>query len=232
MKILHLRRCVLGEATHVAVCVKKTDNDGEVIFNESYIGNLRRFFSGFYQIVHEMMTCIFSDKNTFGVERGGEGIYTLSQVQIDTDGTRFFMFMFRRYNLDVASGKFVPGVWNLLTTIQDICAADLSNGLSTAEVEARRHVVGRNLIEMKRPNPIRTMMREFSKPFYTYQIFMVWSVSTGEQDTHKFEVCFANANAILSPLLPRLFIFKVVSIVVLFHGDCLDVCDADWCIHC
>jgi hypothetical protein len=178
VRSLLYRRCVLGESTHVAICVYQVSDDNEVTFDFNYISGIRRFFSGFYSMVHGIMTFLFSDHNTFGCPRTGNIVNTICPVQTDTSGTRYILFRLRRYILD--EDKFVPGELKIGPFIKDIVQADtLLEGLSNEECEARRHVVGRNTISMEKPNYLRTLKREVSKPFYTYQTFMVWTVSQG-----------------------------------------------------
>jgi hypothetical protein len=224
---LHYRRCLLGEATHVAICVQNTKaDDTEVTFDLNYIQGIRRFFSSFYATVHDVMTFIFSDHNTFGCPRTSNGVFNVCPVEKDDNGTRFITFRFRRYNID--GDQFLPGVWDSGSYIKDIVEADTSEGLSEDEVEARRHVVGRNTIKMERPAFLRTLKREISKPFYTYQTFMIWTVSRLLNygiDFSQFDDVAGTNPYISQP-------FPVVPSMVLLHGSCLDDCCYFWCFGC
>ena len=173
--MLHYRRCVLNEATHVAVAVFKTEGDNSLEYDSGHLRTFRRFFDAFSRCIYALMSFIFSDALAFGCFRGSNGIYVLRPVERGLDGSKYFVFMFRRYNLD--GDKFVPGHWNTGKYVEDILAADTSEGLSSEEVEVRRRIVGPNKIEMEKPTFWKTMKEEFSKPFYTYQSFMIWSVS-------------------------------------------------------
>jgi magnesium-transporting ATPase (P-type) len=99
----------------------------------------------------------------------------LCVVQIDDAGTRYFVFNFRRYHFDAdqQGGKFVPGNIQVASTISDIVKA--SNGLNDVDVITRRRTVGDNSIEMPQPYLRDILIQEFSKPFYTYQNFMLWT---------------------------------------------------------
>lgn len=177
---IFLRRCRLEEATHVAVCVPKTTAaaDNEVTYDANYIAGLRSFFAGFSHYINYVMAFIYSDVDAHGFTASKDGIYQYCQVRSNSAGGRYFVFLFRRYNLnDVESSEevlvFIPGVLNVGMMISDISAAAV--GLSVAEVEKRHNVVGQNIIEMQKPYFYKTAIKEFSKPFYTYQSFMVWS---------------------------------------------------------
>jgi cation-transporting ATPase 13A3/4/5 len=64
-------------------------------------------------------------------------------------------------------------VWEVGATIGDLDS--LRDGLSTDDVSNRMRVVGPNTIRMRRPSFFGTIFKEFSRPFYTYQCFMVWT---------------------------------------------------------
>ena len=94
-------------------------------------------------------------------------------MQTDPEnGTKFIIFRFRRYNLD--DDRFVPGVFKGFSHVKDFAAADSKSGLTASEVQANRRIVGENTIAMPKPNFLRVLIKEVSKPFYTYQAFMVW----------------------------------------------------------
>ena len=177
IRSLHYRRCVLSEATHVAIAVSDPELDAdEITFQENYIQGLRKFFSSFFAVVHEVMTFIFSDRNSFGCPRKGNGHFTVLPVLTDPDnGSRYFIFRFRRYNLE--GDRFLPGSLTKLDYLKDIVKADNANGLSSLEVKERRRIVGENHITLPKPWYPRSLKKELSKPFYTYQLFMIWAVS-------------------------------------------------------
>lgn len=97
-------------------------------------------------------------------------------VLIDpVDRSPYIVFRFRRYNLE--GNRFSPGYLDKFTHVNDIVNADSPHGLSTSEVKENRQIVGDNHIPMRKPKFLRTLRKEMSKPFYTYQLFMIWSVS-------------------------------------------------------
>jgi len=122
------------------------------------------------------MTSLFSDKNSFGCERTEDAAFTFRPVKTNDDGSKYITFEFRRYNLKVDEEAFTPGAWmSGKQTIGDILKMDTPTGLDAEEIKARRQVVGSNRVEMEKPSFLRTLKRQFSTPFYTYQIFMVLS---------------------------------------------------------
>lgn len=178
LKSVHMRRCQLGEADFVAIAVKRLEKSHtEVTFSNDHLRTLKASFASFHSFVHAVMTAVFSDQNTFGCERTGDASFVFLPVLKDKGGSRYVSFEFRRYNLGNIDGteKFYPGAWTFGKTVGDLLALDNSTGLSIDEVEARRRVVGVNKVEMKRPNFLLTLKREFSTPFYTYQGLMVLS---------------------------------------------------------
>jgi hypothetical protein len=52
----------------------------------------------------------------------------------------------------------------------------MHKGLTGNEATQRLGVVGPNILDLKKPTVLGCIIREFSKPFYLYQNFMVWCV--------------------------------------------------------
>lgn len=173
---LFLRRCVLSRASFVAVCVRRSQKATETVFDKGYIQGVRGCFTGLYTCLSIVMSFVFSDANTFGIKRHEEAVFEICNVHRDVDGTPYFVFQFRRYILD--GDKFVPGELNTRMTIESIIASDGVNGLTDDQVSDSRRIVGRNMLYMSKPNILRTLWKEVSKPFYTYQVFLIWTVSS------------------------------------------------------
>jgi hypothetical protein len=162
---LYFRRSLLKYATHVAVFspvdADRTVDDGKGVHK------LTAFLSTLYRFFTAVMRFIFSDVNT---RLHGEITYC---PVIEENGIRYFIFRLRRYIYDEETLKFEPGNFTVGTTLGDFIAA--KNGLSTPEVSNVRRHVGPNTIDIKKPFILRSIMQEFSKPFYTYQLFMIWA---------------------------------------------------------
>jgi hypothetical protein len=169
IRSLFYLRCTLGEATHVSVLVPYDDDASQSVDSKGtkYIVSIQMWFQTLISLVNRSMAFLFSEppREKFKVE--------YCPVETTTDGTRFFVFNFRRYNYDDASCKFAPGVWQAANTIGDL--DKMRNGLGANEAEKRRRVVGPNSIEMKPASLLRSISGEFTKPFYTYQNYMVWT---------------------------------------------------------
>jgi hypothetical protein len=217
IKIVHLRRCTLAEADFVAIAVKRLEMaDNGVTFTHDHMAGLKNFFSSFYGSVHVLMTTLFSDKNSFGCERTGNATFTFRPVKKNEDGTKYITFEFRRYNLNVDDEQgetFVPGAWMPGTqTVGAILEMDKPTGLEVEEVNARRQIVGSNRVEMEVPSFLRTLKRQLSTPFYTYQIFMVfswipvWYYYVSSHDDHSMK-SFRKTNSVTSNS-SFLYIFK------------------------
>jgi hypothetical protein len=82
---------------------------------------------------------------------------------------------------------------------------------------------------MERPAFLRTLKREISKPFYTYQTFMIWTVSRllyyGINSSQFDDLAGTNCS-ICNPYFP------VGPSMVLLHGNCLGDCCYCWCSGC
>ncbi|GKY97857.1 hypothetical protein MPSEU_000743700 [Mayamaea pseudoterrestris] len=176
IKSLFLRRCELHRATHVAVCIHKAAAESEETFNSGYMSFLRLLFANVRLTMGRIMSLIFSDVDDFGQKKGRNGTYRFCVIQTNSEGSRYFVFGFRHYNFDSDDGRFKPGVYSIGTTLSDIVTAGkVQGGLTNEEADARRQIVGPNAIEMDKPNLIKIITKEFLKPFYTYQLFMVWT---------------------------------------------------------
>jgi hypothetical protein len=171
----------LSEAHYVAVCVRRDALDDQggvertVFDHERYIRRLRLCFVAVGKVIGMILTNVFSDANTFGLSRNVDGVFEICKVRADSDGTKYFMFMFRRYILE--GDRFVPGLISVGTTLDEIASSvDVQVGLSESAIADRRHVVGLNLVDMGKPSVLKTMWRQVSQPFYTWQMFFVWTV--------------------------------------------------------
>jgi hypothetical protein len=193
---IHLRRCVLSEADYVAISVQRLAIKSTEVVKHSheYLYGVKTFFASFYDVVHSVMTIVFSDLHFFGCERKGDATFCMRPVETDRtnkDGTttRYFTFEFRRYSLSInddddegvcsrtATSQFVPGHCDMSAnkTIGDICMLDNGKGLSEEQVQRQCRLLGKNKIEMLTPRFWRALKEECTTPFYTYQIFMVLS---------------------------------------------------------
>jgi hypothetical protein len=195
IRSLFFRRCVLRQADYVAIFVPEQERK-DLKHDSKLITILKRFLATMFGAMDGCMAFLFSAESHGKMQ----GSYQYCRVQVDDYGSRHFFFNFRRYNLDEETGVYVPGgtstsqhkptlclnlvilmpltaflfllVWEVGATIGDLHS--LRDGLSTDDVSNRMRVVGPNTIRMRRPNVFRTIFNEFSKPFYTYQFFMVW----------------------------------------------------------
>lgn len=110
----------------------------------------------------------------FGVPVRGNGKMQYLPVKTDKmTGTRYFVFQFRRYNYNSEIETFENGYLKVVHNLGDVL--DANEGLSTTEVERRLRIVGPNMIEMQKPNLVLSILSEFAKTFYCYQLFMLWT---------------------------------------------------------
>jgi predicted P-type ATPase len=169
VRFLFLRRSMLEDASHVAVQtpvnkVRQADQ-GTALLDK--INNWMIVVGGWFK---SAMRCMFSD---ISLPASGAFETTVCPVIIDKDGTRYFFFRLRRYNFDNGSSVFLPGACSTGNTISDLIKG--RGGLNSDQVEKEMALVGPNVIQMSKPNILNTLVREFSKGFYVYQVFMIWT---------------------------------------------------------
>lgn len=162
---LYLRRSLLKNANYVAVFTPIEAD--KVLATGKGVKRIANFLSMLYHTYVWFMQFIFSDVNS-----RNDGEITYCPV-IEEHGSRFFVFRLRRYIFDEETSKFEPGYINIGTNYGDIISR--KKGLTTSEVKELRKHVGPNTIDIKKPFLLRTVVQEFSKPFYTYQLFMIWA---------------------------------------------------------
>ncbi len=167
---VYYRRAMLRDASIVAVFVPTILSEPKTVDAAAgYIAQLRAFLTRIAKTANSCMAFIFSD-----ITRARQmGTVHYCNVLVDQDGTSYFIFNFRRYVFHNEKDRFVPGVFVVGEKIRDFNKQ--RNGLSSHEVTCRRNLVGPNAIRMKRPNFLRSILKEFSKLFYVYQAFMVWT---------------------------------------------------------
>jgi hypothetical protein len=169
---LFLRRCLHSCATFVAVYAptQSTDAKQQRGTSASYITKMKYCLNAFKDAFHAIMSFIFS-----GVTSSKEvGHITYCRVYQESN-CRYFYFRLRRYNYDPSKDEFVPGYWDMGNTVRELL--DAKDGLRALEVEERKQEIGPNSIRMKKPRLIRTVTEEFSNSYYTYQNFIIWSVT-------------------------------------------------------
>mmetsp|Transcript_3397 Transcript_3397/g.6381 ORF Transcript_3397/g.6381 Transcript_3397/m.6381 type:complete len:1061 (+) Transcript_3397:4305-7487(+) len=162
------RRSTLADATHVAVMTPRAQ---EKMAEEtsSRLKAIKSVITVIKNAVTRVMSFIYCDRRATDLDFD----VAYCPVEIDGNGIRHFFFRLRRYNFDDKSQLYIPGSIVVGETLNDYLR--LRSGLDSMEVPKRRSVVGANTIKMTRPIFIVTMISEFSKFFYTYQVFMIWT---------------------------------------------------------
>ena len=129
-------------------------------------------------ILQNTLAFLYSDETLRSTD-GWQNKVTYCKVKKDaTTGTRYFYFRFRRYIYDETLQKFIPGFMDV-TQDKSISSwldkSYLHQGLSHEEATRRLGVVGPNVLDLKKPTILMSILTEFSKLFYLYQTFMVWT---------------------------------------------------------
>jgi hypothetical protein len=134
------------------------------------IASLTGFFT-------KVISFLFSNNSQRG--EGSATSVTFCKVRVDSKmGTRHFYFRFRRFIYDAALKTYVTGSCDVQKGMligEWLDSSYMRQGLSQDEAVKRLGIVGPNVLKLKKPTFIRSMYTEFSKPFYLYQTFMVWT---------------------------------------------------------
>lgn len=205
----------------LAGCLPKDSNYVAVTAPvQSIVDNYKNDFivkllSTLSRIFHGALSFVYSDT----AQRVTHGLHvevTFCKVKVDTQtSSRYFYFRFRRYIFDDAQNKFIPGCWDILqddkrTIGHWLDREYLYEGLSNAEASMRRGIVGPNVLDLKKPTIITSIANEFSKPFYLYQNFLVWTWGK-IAEPHFFPyfiLVYSHCEILFS------------SVLVLLHGHC------------
>jgi hypothetical protein len=158
LETLFLRRCLVCDATHIAVVAPSRIDANPHNRTSGHIS--RTVLSP----ISAALRFIFS--YPYGLP-GMEVAFC--QVQFDEQsGTRGFNHRLRRYVFDEATGGYIPG---RIDVGKKVCSfLDKSNGLRTHDAIQRLGIVGPNKAPMQKPTLLKSLREEFSRPFYVYQV--------------------------------------------------------------
>ena len=162
---IFLRRCILSQATHVAVVapIKESKITGT--------NRTRSWGSVFVQIV----LCPFDKFFRFyfsypTADSDFETIY----CRVETSrSSNFFYCRLGRYIYNDETDKYIPASMEVGITFDDFFSQ--RSGLTSDEVNRRFQQLGPNAITLAKPTLLGSFVKEFSKTFYVYQNFMIWS---------------------------------------------------------
>jgi hypothetical protein len=141
----------------------------------TWIARIRRLRA----CANAVMTAALSDVDGLHTRAGANNNVTLAfcPVRQHADGSLFVVFELRRYNLvDDANGAgtLVPATCTPpLVTIGDFLSSQ--GGLDAVRVRQRLHQVGPNSVDLPKPSFAAALHDEISQPFYTYQLFMIFT---------------------------------------------------------
>jgi E1-E2 ATPase len=206
IRSLFLRRCLLSEATHVAVyhgfAPSQHANSDKKLELRLLPTVVVDFCTWIVMQHRKVMIMVFAtpDART----DPNKGILKYCLVETNPDGTKYFMFVFRRYNFDLEKQSFVPASYKLGNTFAELApkgatvidileaaylqivgdntaenAPPIAHpscffGLTTRDVLQRRQAIGANIIEMEEPSFVKEFLSEVSKPFFLYQFYILW----------------------------------------------------------
>ncbi len=171
IKSLFLRRCVLNNASYVAVSAPVQSVDTH--YDNNIIVEFLMILGNSFK---SMLSFIYSDEAQHPSTNSGYKS-TFCKVSVDTKtGSKYFYFRMRRYIYCDETKKYIPGCWVSTQKIGSwLDSSYLHYGLSTEEASKRLGIVGSNVLDLKKPTVFGAIKTEFSKPFYLYQNAMVWT---------------------------------------------------------
>ena len=173
---LFWRRCPLDQATVLAIFQERafagTPSAGHDAASVMGCPGVQKCMHQLWIFWNAFWSTVFSDVDGYQSRSGGGFAYVpVKRDDIHPD-IRFVIFQLCRYNFESAHAGFLPA------SLRD---EDLPSfvtphqGLSSDAVQERLHQVGPNSFDMKRPLFINVLGEELIKPFYTYQLFMIWT---------------------------------------------------------
>jgi len=122
---IFLRRCSLEEATQVVVYHETASCPPQLKEDDSVLpASVRAFISTLYRVHAHVMTLIFADVNARPNRE--KGVLEYCPVQANADGSKYFVFLFRRYNFDEKRRVYVPGSWLVGRTFAEIAPLGVS----------------------------------------------------------------------------------------------------------
>jgi hypothetical protein len=161
---LFLRRCHVKHATHVAITAPSVSIK---VVKVSPLG--QRLWLLIWTPIETFLNVLFSIPHN---KVGYESTFCAIEFSID-HGSRSLYHRMQRYVFDETCGEFVPSFMSIGRTFGDFLCC--TSGLTTDEAMTRLKIVGPNMISMSKPTVFHAIYKEFSKPFYVYQNFMVWT---------------------------------------------------------
>eukprot|EP00567_Pseudictyota_dubia_P008388 CAMPEP_0197440774 /NCGR_PEP_ID=MMETSP1175-20131217/7191_1 /TAXON_ID=1003142 /ORGANISM="Triceratium dubium, Strain CCMP147" /LENGTH=1386 /DNA_ID=CAMNT_0042970943 /DNA_START=120 /DNA_END=4280 /DNA_ORIENTATION=+ len=169
IRSLFLRRCTFEEADFVAVWSPASEQINENTKRARHIQRILCCMDAVGRCFTAYFSFLFSDVTRPKIK----GSFKFCPVEINPDGSKSFTFRLRRYNMGPKMACFHPGIMDVGKTLHDFL--DQSDGLSEDEVIQRVASVGSNKIDIKKPHPVRSILEEFNKLFYVYQMYIIWT---------------------------------------------------------
>ncbi|CAB9524521.1 Probable cation-transporting ATPase 13A4 [Seminavis robusta] len=198
LEAIFLRRCTLSEATQVAI-YHEIQQGPKIPEEDSIFPAFQRFIQGITSVGSTAMSFIYAGAGERPDPKKAM-IQYCPVLKNPTDGSRYFVFLFRRYNFDEKKGIFEPGTLESGKTFAEIAPAGIETidpmelalqrvidgkeptvkyrvngrGLSKQDVDERYRAVGPNVIDMTEPSFVSVFLEESNKPFYIYQFYILW----------------------------------------------------------
>lgn len=94
------------------------------------------------------------------------------KVKTTDSGERIITHQLRQLIYSVDAGAFIPTTVAIPSAVAELTKSTL--GITTSLAKSIQATAGPNLIALEAPNLYSVVFDEFSKGFYTYQIFMAW----------------------------------------------------------
>jgi len=170
---LFLRRCRFVDATSVCVHTPKTNKTEVSGINSNSVVRMKAFLTCIGRGINVFSALIFSDDIRWRQETGDIEFCKIYYDSVSSE--KYFYYRFRRYIYNAESDGFTQGEWIVAKSTDELCNKNHLIGLSPAEVEERLHIIGPNVIRLRKPSLLRSTREVFSGAFYVYQTFLIWS---------------------------------------------------------
>ena len=131
---------------------------------------MTKLLSSMGYVFQSVLSFLYSDETQ---KQGIKVTYCKVRHDVKTD-SKYFYFRMRRYIYNHHEQKFIPGCWDVTdnSTIGSWLDPNLMyHGLNYVEATERLKIVGPNVLDLRKPTIVSSIMNEFSAPFYLYQNF-------------------------------------------------------------
>lgn len=164
LRIQYMRRCALETATVVEVWSP---------LEEQLLQKEARKAAACMSTLEQTMDRVINGFCYCRKVRNQKGAATACPVVTKANGDRVIMYQLCPYIFCKKASAFIPVKIRMSSETKVVL--DMKKGLKRSTAEQRFGLFGPNILDIPRPNILSSLIAEFSKGFYTYQLFMAWT---------------------------------------------------------